>query len=155
MFVKMSLRDPLICFADLFCSNDSACLPYAYGSLPLPATCRPPAAPFTQVFSQSLPSHTLCSCPENLSTTNNLCNFWHSKFQQVSTYSFCSWDNIFTQKWNCSSLKTRFQRVEFWELSKFLVKKHKFSLRNILVHWWVGYFLNCNLPMTIQIQLLW
>ena len=30
-------------------------------------------------------------------------NFWHSKVQPVSTYAFCSWDVIFTQKWNCSS----------------------------------------------------
>ena len=57
----------------------------------------------TQLFSQSLSSHTLCSCLKFLSTTNNLCNFWHSKFQQVSTYTFCSWDDIFTQKWNCNS----------------------------------------------------
>ena len=47
--------------------------------------------------------HILCSCLEILSTTNNLCNFWHSKFQQVSTYAFCRWHDIFTQKWNCSS----------------------------------------------------
>ena len=83
----------------LFCKlswNDSACLPYAYGSLPLPATT-------TQLFSQSLSSHTLCSGLETLPTTNNLCNFWHRKFQQGSTYAFFSWDDIFTQKWNCSS----------------------------------------------------
>ena len=73
-----------------FCWNDSARIPF-------------PAAPFTQLFSQSLSSHTLCSCLEILSTTNNLCNFWHSKFQQVSTYAFCSWDDTFTQKWNWSS----------------------------------------------------
>ena len=78
---------------DLFCRlcwNDSACTLF-------------PEAPFTQLSSQSLSSHTLCSCLEILSTTNNLCNFWHSKFQQVSTYAFCSWDDIITQKWNCSS----------------------------------------------------
>ena len=83
----------------LFCRffwNESACLPSAYGSLPLRATT-------TQLFSQSLSSHTLCMCLEILSTTNNLCNFRHSKFQQISTYSFCSWDDIYTQKWNCSS----------------------------------------------------
>ena len=95
MLVKMSLRDQMVCFADLF-SNESACLPSAYGCLPLPATT-------TQLFSQCLPSHTLCSCLENLSTTNNLCNFWQSKFQQVSTYAVCSWDDIVTKKWNCSS----------------------------------------------------
>ena len=72
-----------------FCWNDPA-------SSPFPATT-------TQLFSQSLSSHPLCSCLEIFSTTNNHCNFWHSKFQQVSTYAFCSWDDIFTQKWNCSS----------------------------------------------------
>ena len=77
-----------------FCWNDSACLPYACGSLHLPATT-------TQLFSQSLSSHAICSCLEILATTN----FWHSKLQQVSTYAFCSWDDIFTQKWNCSSPK--------------------------------------------------
>ena len=79
-----------------FCWNDSVRTPF-------PATSHPPAAPLIQLFSQSLSSHTLCSCLDILSTTNNLCNFWHSKFQQVSTYAFCSWDDIFTQKWNCSS----------------------------------------------------
>ena len=39
----------------------------------------------------------------NFSTTNNICSFWHTKFQEVSTHAFCSWDVIFTQKWNCSS----------------------------------------------------
>ena len=83
----------------LFCRffwNESACLPSAYGSLPLPATS-------TCLFSQSLSSHTLCSCLEIFSTTNNLCNFWHSKLQQVSTYASCRWDDKFTQKGNCSS----------------------------------------------------
>ena len=51
-------------------------------------------------------------------------------------------------------VKARFQIVEFWRL-KFLVKKHKFSFRDILVNWWGGYFWNCNLPLTFQIQLLW
>ena len=56
-----------------------------------------------QQFSQSLSSHILRSCLEILSTTNNLCNFWHSKLQQASNYAFCSWYDILTQKWNCSS----------------------------------------------------
>ena len=72
-----------------FCWNDSA-------RTPLPAH-------FTQLFFQSSLSHTLCSRLEIHFTTNNPCDFWHSEFQQVSTYSFCSWDNIFTQKWNCIS----------------------------------------------------
>ena len=100
---------------DLFCRlcwNESVrtplpatSLPYAYGSLP-------PSAPFTQLLSQSLSSHTLCSCLDILSTTNNLCKFWHSKVQQVRTYAFCSWDDIFTQKWNCSSLNNLCKRTE-------------------------------------------
>ena len=84
---------------DLFCRicwNDSARNPF-------PANSRPPVAPLTQLFSQILSSYILCSCLDIPSTTNNLCNFWHSKFQQVSTYAFCSWDDMFTQKWNCSS----------------------------------------------------
>ena len=90
-----------------FCWNESACTPLPATSLPpcrTPAS-RPPTAPlpFTQLFSQSLSSHTFCSFLEILFTTNNLCDFWHSKFQQVSTYAFCSWDDLFTQKWNCSS----------------------------------------------------
>ena len=91
---NVSLRPSGLFFR--FYWNESACLPYAYGSLPLPAT-------NTQLFFQCLSSHTLCSCLEILSTTNNFCNFWHSKFQQVSTYAFCSWDDILTQKWNCKS----------------------------------------------------
>ena len=37
-------------------------------------------------------------------------------------------------------VKTRSLIVKFWRLWKFLVKKHKFSLRDVLVQWWVGYF---------------
>ena len=72
-----------------FCWNESARTPFL--------------ATTTQLFSQSLCSHTPCSFLEVLSTTNKLCSFWHSKFQQVSTYAFCSWDYIFKQKWKCSS----------------------------------------------------
>ena len=57
----------------------------------------------TQLFFQSLSSHTFRSCLEILSTTKNLCDFWRSKLQQVSTYAFRSWDDVFAQKWNCSS----------------------------------------------------
>ena len=84
---------------DLFCRF---CWNHSAGT-PFPATSRPPVAPFTKLFSQSLSSHTLCSCLDIFSTTNNLCNFWHIKFQQVSTYGFCGWDDIFMQKLNCSS----------------------------------------------------
>ena len=51
--------------------------------------------------------------------------------------------------------QTRFQVIDFWWILKFLVKKQKFSLPNNMVHWWVGFFWNCNLPLTIQTQLLW
>ena len=74
-----------------FCWNDSA------RSL-IPATT-------TQLFPQSLPSHILFSSLEFLPTTNNLSNFWHSKFEQVITYAFCSWGDIVTQNWNCSCPK--------------------------------------------------
>ena len=53
------------------------------------------------------------------------------------------------------SVKTVFQLIEFCWLWKFLVKKHTFSFRDILVHWWVGKFWTCNPPLTFQIQLLW
>ena len=91
---------------DLFCRccwKDSVRTPFPATSLPYAYDSLPSAAPFTQLISQSLSSHTLCSCLVILSTTNNLCNFWHSKFQQVSIYAFCGWDDVFTQKWNCSS----------------------------------------------------
>ena len=76
-----------------FCWNDSACSPF-------PATT-------AQKFFQSQSSHTLCSCLGILSSTNNLFFFWRTyksnKFQKVSTYKFCSWDDIFKQKWNFCS----------------------------------------------------
>ena len=72
-----------------FCSDDAAC--------------SPSPAPTTQLFSQSLSSHTPCSCLKSLSTTNNLCCIWRNKLQHVSNYAFWSWDDIFTQNWNCSS----------------------------------------------------
>ena len=66
-----------------FCCNESACSPFPANT--------------TLFSSQSLSSYTHCSCFEINSTTNNLCSFWHIKFQQVGTYAFCSWDDIFTQ----------------------------------------------------------
>ena len=101
IFVKTSLRDRLDCLVDcvgmilLFLLLHF--LPYGNSF--------PRAGPFTQLFSQSLSSHTLCSCLEIFSAPNNLCTFWHSKFQQVSTYAFCSWHVILTPKWNCGSPK--------------------------------------------------
>ena len=88
MFSNQSLHDWL-----LFCRffwGDSACSLY-------PATT-------TQLFSESLPSHALCSCFEILSTANTLCKFWRSRFQPASTYAFCIRDDLFMQKRNYSSL---------------------------------------------------
>ena len=59
-----------------------------------------------------MPPHNLCSYLETLPTNNNLCNFWRSKFQQISTHAFCSWCDIFTQKWNCDSLKNLYKCTE-------------------------------------------
>ena len=57
---------------------------------------------YRSVFSKSVFPHSL-QLFWKLSTTNNLCNFWHSKFQQINTHPFCCWDDIFTQNWSCSS----------------------------------------------------
>ena len=57
-----------------FCWNDSAWTNF-------PAT-------NTQLFSQNLSSHALFSCLELFSTTNNICNLWQSKVQQVSNPVF-------------------------------------------------------------------
>ena len=102
MLVKMSLRNRLDCLVDfvgkILLRLLHPCLPYA--------SSHPPTAPFTQLFFQSLLSNTLCRRLERFSTANNLSNLWYSKFQQVSTYAFCSWDDILTQKRNCSSPNT-------------------------------------------------
>ena len=105
-----------------FCWNDCARTPFP--------------AITTQLFSQSLFSHTLCSCLETFSTTNNLCNFCRSKFQQVSTYACCSWDDIFTQKKNCSSPKYLCKCTEFLVVDQYLYRMEsllvlKQSSRNI------------------------
>ena len=81
-----------------FCSTDSACSRF-------PATT-------TNCFHQSSSSHTLCSYLEFLSTTTNICNFWHSQFQQVSTHAFCNRDEKFTQKGNCCSPSHICKRTE-------------------------------------------
>ena len=59
--------------------------------------------PLRNCFFRVCLPHTLCSRLERFSTSNNLCNLWCSKLQHVSTYAFCRWDDIFTQKGNCSS----------------------------------------------------
>ena len=87
MLVKMSIRDRLDCFVD-FVAMTLFCL---------------------LLFFQSLLSHTLCSRLKRFSTADNFFNLWCSKLQYVSTYAFCRWDDIFTQKWNCSSPNNLFK----------------------------------------------
>ena len=50
-------------------------------------------------------------------------------------------------------LQTSFQIVKLGRLWKFCIKKPDFSFCDFLVPWRVGYFRNCNLPMTLTIQL--
>ena len=50
-------------------------------------------------------------------------------------------------------VNTRFQIVKLLRVWKFVVEKHEFSLGNLLIHWWVGYFRKCNLPLTFHTQL--
>ena len=71
---------------------------FSWFDTPLFTTYPPPAAPSTQLFFQSMLSLTLCSRLERFSTANNLSNLWCRKLQHVSTYAFCRWDDIFTQK---------------------------------------------------------
>ena len=71
------------------------------------------SATTTQLFSQRLFSHFLCSFLETFYTNNNICNFWHSPLQQVSNHAFCSWDDIFTQAWNCSSRNSLCKITEY------------------------------------------
>ena len=85
MFSKISFCDRLDCLVDFVCIGFSL---FTTG---------------IQLFFQSLLSHTLCSGLQSFYTANNLSNLWCSKLQQVRTDVFCRWDDIFTQKWNCSS----------------------------------------------------
>ena len=87
-----SRRIGLVC---RFCWNDSGLSVFCVTTI--------------KMFSQSL---SLGNFYEILSTTQNLCEFWCSIFQQVSTYGFCSWDDIFTQKWKCCSHKSLSKRTE-------------------------------------------
>ena len=74
-----------------YCWNDLACSLF-------PATT-------TKLNSQSLSSLFLCCCLEIFSTTNNFFNSRSVEFQQVISHRFCSWNDVFTQKWNCGSSK--------------------------------------------------
>ena len=87
MFVEMSFHDRLVCFVD---SVGMTLLAVLF-LLPLP-NCLLRVCFLT-----------LCCCFKILPTTNNLCNFWRSKFQQINIHKFCSWDDTFTQERNCGS----------------------------------------------------
>ena len=90
-----SWRTGLFCW---FCWSESACTTFL--------------ATTTHLFSQGLSSHTLRSCLQIFSTTNNICNFWHSKFRQISPHEFRSWDHFLTEEWNWSSTKNLCKCVE-------------------------------------------
>ena len=113
MFLKMSLRDRLDCLVDSV-SMILLCL------LPLP-----------NCFLQSFLSHILCSRLERLSTANNLCNLWCSNLQHVSTYACCCWDDIFTQKWNCSSPNNLCKSPK----SPFSLSSNPSIVRNFYLSW--------------------
>ena len=104
MFVKMSLPDRLVCFADFVGMNLLAR--------------RTPKAPllfllpllncFLRVCLLTLFAAVLKFFPPRTTSANSRhswhsCNLWHSKVQQNSTYAFCSWDDIFAKKYDCSS----------------------------------------------------
>ena len=59
---------------------------------------RPLLAATICLFFQSLSSNSSCSCFEVLSITRCLCHHWRSEIQHVSAPTFCSLDNIFTQR---------------------------------------------------------
>ena len=80
MFVNMSSGYRVVCFADFVGMTLLAVL----FLLPLPIC----------VLRVCLPI--FLPAVLNFFKTNNLCNFWRCNFQQVSTYAFCSWDDIFT-----------------------------------------------------------
>ena len=96
MFVKISLRDRLVCFADFVGMTLLACrtlmAPFLF-LLPLPncflSVCLPTL--FAAVLKFFLPQTTSASP----GTANS---------NKSAPTHMCSWDDIFTQKWNCSSL---------------------------------------------------
>ena len=85
LFAKLSLRDRLDRSVD-FIGMILLCL------LPLPNWFF--RACFPTFFAADL---------KDFFTANNLSILWCSKLQHVSTYAFCCWDYIFTQKGNYSS----------------------------------------------------
>ena len=97
----MSLHERMDCLVD-FVGMIFVCL--------LPPS-RTPTAPFClQLPSPNcffrvrfLPTLSAADLKDFLPRITSPISVCSSKLQHVSTYAFCSWDDIFTQKWNCSS----------------------------------------------------
>ena len=90
-FKRMSHRDRLVCFADfvgLICLHSFFCYHY-------------------QLTSRSFWS-TLLQLSWNFFTTNNICNFWHSKFQQAEPTRFAA-GTIFLRKNGIAILPITFE----------------------------------------------
>ena len=88
---KLGTENYLTCLVKYVCKNISSRTTGLFcRSCWINSACSLFSATTSQMFSQSLSSHTLCSCLEVFFTTNNICNLWHSNFQQVSTLTICS-----------------------------------------------------------------
>ena len=103
MFVKMSLRDRLDCLV-VFVGMILLCLllllavlPYASSLLRLPS-------PSPNCFlSVCLPTLFAADLKVFLPLITSPISGAANSNKSAPTYAFCSWDDIFTQKWNCSS----------------------------------------------------
>ena len=89
MFLKLSFCDRLVCFAEFV----EMTLLALFFLLPVPNGFL------------SLSCSILCCQLEFVSALTDLCKFWRSNFQQVSTHAFCSCDDVCTQWRNCCSPK--------------------------------------------------
>ena len=101
---KNNFCDRVVCFEVFGGLTPLVCFKYASSFLVI--------APFSrlQYLSKCFPivciSALIAAVLKKFPTTYNLCNFWRNKFRQFSTNTFCSWDDIFTEIWNCGSTKT-------------------------------------------------
>ena len=78
-------------------------------------------------------------CKVNLNFLPSSRNFNFDKFFAV-TVSFLNKNVHGFNNIRNGRIENQFQTVEIWRKKKFFVKKHNFSLCDILVHWSVGYF---------------
>ena len=81
MLEEMPTRNQLVCPADFFVVK-----PFAGYFL----------RPVSKFFSQSFSSQTVCSSLDISFTAKDLCVFWLSKYDQVNTDIFHSWENTLT-----------------------------------------------------------